>query len=79
MKFPNWKNICKLPNVHLGIDPEFSLKNGETPGKKIGTFNPDDVNAAVDYLASLVQNIIFLLRSWLFTALPREWLQAMRE
>ncbi|MEO6327787.1 MAG: hypothetical protein ABIO55_02595 [Ginsengibacter sp.] len=45
----------KLPNVHLGIDPEFSMKNGERPGSKIGTFNADDINAAVDFLADVVK------------------------
>lgn len=51
---PALETYLKMPNVHLGIDPEFSLKNGEVPGTKIGTFNPDDVNAAIDYLAALV-------------------------
>jgi len=45
----------KLPNVHLGIDPEFSLKNGEIPGTKIGTFNSDDINDAIAILANLVK------------------------
>jgi hypothetical protein len=45
----------KLPNVHLGIDPEFSLKNGEIPGKKIGTFTADDINDAIDILAKIVR------------------------
>jgi len=50
---PQLETYLKMPNVHLGIDPEFSLKNGEVPGTKIGTFNPQDVNAAIDYLARL--------------------------
>ena len=45
----------KRPNVHLGIDPEFSLKNGEVPGSRIGTFNEDDINFAVDYLTKIVK------------------------
>ncbi len=45
----------KLPNVHLGIDPEFSMKNGERPGTKIGTFNSDDINSAIDILADVVR------------------------
>ena len=45
----------KLPNVHLGIDPEFSMKNGERPGSKIGTFNAEDINDAVAILAKLVR------------------------
>jgi hypothetical protein len=44
-----------MPNVHLGIDPEFSLKNGEIPGSKIGTFTADDINDAIDILADLVR------------------------
>ncbi|MEP6951978.1 MAG: hypothetical protein ABI863_22000, partial [Ginsengibacter sp.] len=52
---PPLETYLKLPNVNLGIDPEFSLKNGEVPGTKIGTFNQDDVNAAVDYLAGIVR------------------------
>lgn len=44
-----------LPNVHLGIDPEFSLKNGEIPGSKIGTFTADDINDAIDILVQVVR------------------------
>ncbi|MBC5838454.1 hypothetical protein [Flavobacterium muglaense] len=44
-----------MPNVHLGIDPEFSLKNGEIPGSKIGTFTADDINDAIDILVKVVQ------------------------
>lgn len=44
-----------MPNVHLGIDPEFSMKNGERPGTKIGYFTAADINDAVDILADLVR------------------------
>ena len=52
---PPLEKYLKLPQVHLGIDPEFSMKNGSVPGKKIGTFNADDINAAIDDLASYVK------------------------
>jgi hypothetical protein len=52
---PPLEKYLKMPQVHLGIDPEFSLKNGEIPGTKIGTFNADDVNAAIDFLADVVK------------------------
>lgn len=45
----------KLPNVHLGIDPEFSMKHGEIPGRKIGTFTAEDINDAVDFLSEVVR------------------------
>lgn len=49
------EKYLKLPHVHLGIDPEFSLKNGEVPGTKIGSFTADDVNDAIDILAKIVR------------------------
>jgi hypothetical protein len=45
----------KMPNVHLGIDPEFSMKNGETPGTKIGYFTAADINDAIAILAKVVR------------------------
>ncbi|MET0760100.1 MAG: hypothetical protein ABWZ56_06750 [Flavobacterium sp.] len=52
---PTLEQYLKLSNVHLGIDPEFSMKSGHVPGKKIGTFNADDINDAIDYLAKIVR------------------------
>ncbi len=48
------ENYLKLPQVHFGIDPEFSMKLGDVPGKRIGTFNADDINTVIDYLADVV-------------------------
>jgi hypothetical protein len=42
------------PDVHLGIDPEFSMKNGGVPGRRIGTYDAADVNYASRFLAGLV-------------------------
>ncbi|MDO9375502.1 MAG: hypothetical protein Q7T76_13875 [Ferruginibacter sp.] len=50
-----WEKYLALPHVHFGIDPEFSMKNGERPGSKIGTFNAEDINAAIDFLAEVVR------------------------
>ncbi len=49
------EKYLSMPTVHLGIDPEFSMKGGEVPGKKIGTFNAADINDAIDFLAGLVK------------------------
>ncbi len=54
-ELPPLEKYLSMPDVHLGIDPEFSMKFGDRPGKRIGTFNADDINAAVDYLAALVK------------------------
>jgi hypothetical protein len=46
--------FLKRPYVHLALDPEFSMKGSEPPGKKIGTMDAADVNVAIDLLARLV-------------------------
>lgn len=45
----------KLPQVHLGIDPEFAMRPGARPGTEIGTVDASDVNWAAEYLAELVR------------------------
>jgi len=54
-EIPELEKYLKLPNVHLGIDPEFSMKTGKKPGSVIGEFNADDINYAADYLTKLVK------------------------
>lgn len=55
-ELPTLEKYLKLPNVHLGIDPEFSMKEGNKPGTKIGSFNADDINYCSEYLAKLVKD-----------------------
>lgn len=54
-ELPRLEKYLKLPNVHLGIDPEFAMKTGAKPGTKIGTYDAADINYCSDYLAKLVQ------------------------
>lgn len=46
----------KRPYVHLALDPEFSMKGKEPPGKKIGTLDAADINVAIVQLAKLVDD-----------------------
>ncbi|HEX7124130.1 MAG TPA: hypothetical protein VF178_17260 [Gemmatimonadaceae bacterium] len=54
-ELPRLEEFLKRPDVHLGIDPEFSMKRGGVPGKRIGTYDAADVNYAIRYLADLVE------------------------
>jgi len=54
-ELPRLEKYLKLPHVHLGIDPEFSMKGGDVPGRKIGTYDAADINYCSDYLAKLVK------------------------
>ena len=53
-ELPRLTNYLMRPDVHLAIDPEFSMKRGGLPGKRIGTYDASDVNYAIDVLADLV-------------------------
>ena len=55
-EIPLLENYLKMPNVHLGIDPEFSMKGGNKPGTVIGTMDAADINYAAGYLAKLVKD-----------------------
>jgi hypothetical protein len=45
-----------LPQVHLGIDPEFAMKDGRKPGTVIGTLDAADINQAAQILAKIVRD-----------------------
>lgn len=49
------KKYLKLPFVHLGIDPEFSMVTGARPGSKIGSYDAADINQAVQFLSRVVK------------------------
>ena len=63
-ELPRLIPFLKRPNVHLGLDPEFSMKprkdrkTGEIvlpkPGARIGTMSHEDVNYAIGMLADIV-------------------------
>ncbi len=53
-ELPALERFLKRPEVHLGIDPEFSMKDGSKPGKKVGTYDASDINYASRFLAKLV-------------------------
>ncbi|PST84554.1 hypothetical protein C7T94_07165 [Pedobacter yulinensis] len=55
-ELPRLEKYLKLPNVHLGIDPEFSMKDGSRPGKRIGTYDAADINYCINYLGKLVKD-----------------------
>jgi len=54
-EIPLLQKYLKMPNVHLAIDPEFSMKGTIRPGKIVGTLDATDINFASNYLANLVR------------------------
>jgi len=54
-ELPLLEPYLALPNVHLALDPEFSMKTGARPGTVIGSFDASDINYASGFLANLVR------------------------
>ncbi len=54
-ELPMYVKYLAMPNVHLGIDPEFAMHGGAKPGTVIGSFDAADINYAINFLAGLVK------------------------
>ncbi len=54
-ELPEFEKYLAMPQVHIGIDPEFSMKSGARPGSAIGTYDAADINYVTNYLAEVVK------------------------
>lgn len=56
-ELPYFEKYLALPNVHLGIDPEFAMagKGSKRPGSVIGTVDAAEINYVSEYLADIVR------------------------
>ena len=56
-EIPLFEKYLSMPNVHLGIDPEFAMKakGNKKPGSVIGSVDATDINFVSNYLAELVR------------------------
>ncbi len=52
---PRLEAYLKLPQVHLGLDPEFYMQDGQKPGVVKGYATAKDINYCTQYLADLVK------------------------
>jgi hypothetical protein len=55
VEVPLLDKYLKMPQVHLGIDPEFSIKSNSRPGIIVGTLDASDINFVANYLAGVVR------------------------
>jgi len=53
-ELPHLRKFLERPYVHLALDPEFAMKRGGVPGRRIGTLDASDVNEASRWLADIV-------------------------
>ncbi|MCA9877479.1 MAG: hypothetical protein KC442_06850 [Thermomicrobiales bacterium] len=49
------RDLLELPNVHLALDPEFAIAEGETPGDHIGSLHADSIIYAQQVLAEIAE------------------------
>lgn len=55
-ELPLYDKYLLLPEVHVGIDPEFSMKYGVRPGFAVGTYDASDINFVIDHLSKIVRD-----------------------
>ncbi len=56
VEVPLLEKYLSMPNVHLGVDPEFNLAyKQKRPGSAVGSIDAKEVNEITDYLAGLVK------------------------
>ena len=49
------KPFLQEPDVHLALDPEFDMTEGQRPGRELGHMHESDVNAALDVLEEILR------------------------
>ena len=54
-ELPEFEKYLKMPNVHIGIDPEFAMKSAHVPGQAVGVYDAADINFATNYMAKIVK------------------------
>jgi hypothetical protein len=47
------RDLLAMPNVHLALDPEFAIAEGETPGDHIGSLDAESITYAQYVLAEI--------------------------
>jgi hypothetical protein len=52
---PRFEQFLKRPDVHFAVDPEFYMRGGIVPGRRIGTMYAADINWVTDQLARIVR------------------------
>lgn len=55
VELPKFKQYLEREEVHLALDPEFSMKTGDRPGTVIGTVSAADVNYVIEYMSAIVR------------------------
>ena len=54
-ELPRLVPLLRRPYVHLALDPEFAMRDGSRPGRRIGTMDAREVNHAIDLLSQIVR------------------------
>ena len=54
-ELPQFKKYLERPDVHLALDPEFSMKTGDKPGDVVGTFNAADINYVINFMSEIIK------------------------
>jgi hypothetical protein len=70
--------FLELPYVHLALDPEFAMAEGEIPGQAIGGYTAEEINEVQDVLRGIVKengipDKILLVHQFEVEMIERPW------
>jgi hypothetical protein len=51
------RSLLERPHVHLALDPEFAIAEGQVPGTHIGELTAEQIREAQDILAAMVNDL----------------------
>ncbi len=52
---PRFEEFLKRPDIHFAVDPEFYMRGGIVPGRKIGTMTASDINYVTGEMARIIR------------------------
>ncbi|MDQ3556637.1 MAG: hypothetical protein M3409_07650, partial [Gemmatimonadota bacterium] len=52
---PRFEDFLKRPDIHFAVDPEFYMRGGVVPGRRIGNMTASDINYVTGELARIVR------------------------
>ncbi len=70
-----WIPLLSQPHVHLALDPEFDMWQGQVPGEQIGHMTADEINYAQRVLTDIVEqnglpNKVLIIHQFTANMLP---------
>lgn len=52
---PDYVEFLTQPDIHIALDPEWDMEEGEVPNEVIGSSDAEEINEVMDYVAEIIR------------------------